>query len=177
MRKALIVIGILALVAIVVAVFVLPAMDREAMKGPLIDATDAVLAGSVERLRECFTADAQFDTGMGLTLPMHEVLAYIAPQLTSHEFQGGNARFKGFENQRSTGRGRAEADFVVVTGYAGDETGGHRVPVQVRGHVELTRLGFMRWRISRLSADDTIVQTLAPGLRRKLTPSDGTTGR
>lgn len=168
MRKVLMAVGILLLVMLVAAVFVVPAMDRAAMTGPMIDGVDAVVASDAARLRACFTAGAQFEIGTGATMPADDALDYVEPQLRARAFQGGTARFKGYENLRMLGPDRAEADFVVTTGYAGDETGGHRVPVTVRGHVELTRLRFMRWKISRVRADDVILQTLAPELWEKL---------
>lgn len=132
---------------------VIPAIDREMMKGPVIQAVNSIRRGNVEQLQGAFTPEAQFGVA-SLTIPAEIAIDAAAPFIEAGSGQG-SLRFNGMQNVRQVGPGLMEAE-VTVTYWleGGNAVPYRRVPIRKQATVRIRRVKFLTWKIAYLTSDE-----------------------
>jgi hypothetical protein len=161
----------IAVVAIIGLIFVLPAVDREMMRSPMVNMMTAVNARDIPKLRASFTPAAEIGVH-DLSFTASEAINAAEPYL--REYGGtGNLRFDGFKDIKRIGKGRYEADFTVkIDVKVEDEVLPYKnMAVTRTGHVRLQRMGWFRWKIAYLTSNELEFEEALSGLLlRKMLP-------
>ncbi len=142
-------VGLLVLLAVV-----LPAVDREMMRSPMVDGLAAVQRGNVKALRACFTEDGKL-MYRGIPIPIMTVIAMAAPVITAQTNRGsGSASFGGFSDVKSVRPNEVEARFTVwIYATESEELPYRRVPMMRSGKATLERVQWFRWKIKQITTD------------------------
>lgn len=153
-RKALLILfAIIALAAIAVVV-VLPMIDGEMMKVPLVNGITALRNGDANALRACFTPDAVIIVDKE-ALPAAKALEEVKSLHEMHLFDG-EMRFAGYSNVQQRSKTEISAKAIIRTYIEGtDDVPYHRVPIDKTGTVVLKKTGFFTWKIKLVNLDES----------------------
>lgn len=145
----------IGVVLIIGAIIVVPIMDRQSMRQPVVDLVSALNGRDINRMRGCFTADAKIGTGEN-QWPAGVVLSAVEPYIGQYGNEG-DLKFYKLEKVSQLGHNQFDVDFQVVyhlEGVGDESTPMGRIPIYKNGHVILRRLGWFRWKIAGLSSDE-----------------------
>lgn len=161
-------VGLLVLLAII-----LPAVDREMMRSPMVDGLAAVQRGNVTALRACFTDDGKL-VYRGIPIPIMTVIAMAAPAITAQaNREGGSASFGGFSDVKSVRPNEVEARFTVwIYVTENEELPYRRMPMMRSGKATLERVQWFRWKIKQITTDAGEVGSALSGTLFKPAPGE-----
>jgi len=142
----------IAVVVIIGLIFILPAIDLEMMRSPMMNLTGAVNARDAARMRNSFTPDAKIGF-KGYAFTASETIDAVEPYLNRNE-SVGSLRFAGFRNLRPLGKGEYKADFTVKVDLEDDSLPYRHVEISKTGHVQLQRVGWFRWKVAYLTSSE-----------------------
>lgn len=161
LRKLLLVLGVVLGLIVLGALIVLPAIEEEMMQAPFTRGLMALRNGDMPRLRGYFMPNALFGNAR-LCIPVDGALERIRTYMENKAFDS-DVRFEGFTRMQRESPTRVSADFTITIYYEGDDSPYQRVPIDKKGHVVLEKVGFMTWKIQRLTSDEPEVEALLQG--------------
>jgi len=153
-RKALLVLFAVVVLAVIGFYFVLPGIDQEMMKTPVVNAMNAVRDGDMKALRACFTQTATVDVAKP-DVPVDAVIAKNRGDLESGALREQSMRFGGYTNAKYDSPTEVSADFTVIAYVEGGDAY-RRVPYEVKGHVVLEKQGFLQWKIKHIRVNEEL---------------------
>lgn len=162
-RKLGLVLVILVALGVFGVTVVLPAVDREMMRAPVVNGLNAARSGQFRSLQACFTPDATVGYG-NMALPAALVLRTAAPYLRSGEGRPASMRVGSFTNLMWLGRDEVEADATIIAYLEGGDLPYRRVPIKKFIQVRLRRVGFLTWRIAHITSDEPEFEQAITGM-------------
>jgi len=155
----------IAVVLAVGLIFILPAIEREMMRAPMVNLVAAVNAGDIAKLRSSFTPDAKVGYS-DFSVKANDAIATAEPFLRNLEGTG-SLRFTGLEHVKRLGRGRYEADFTVKFDLEDESLPYRQVVITKKGHVRLQRVGWFRWKVAKLTSNEPEFVDALSGMQLK----------
>jgi len=161
----------IAVVVIIGLIFILPAIDREMMRSPMMNLTGAVNARDAARMRNSFTPDAKIGVEDSAFEADEAITA--AEQYLKANGGMGNLRFAGYQNVQRLGNGEVEAEFTVKVDVDDESLPYRHVALPKTGYVRLKRVGWFRWKVAYLtSGEPEFLEALHLLLMRRNWPFD-----
>ena len=155
MKRLLLCVGVVVGVVILQAL-VWPDIQHEMMREPLMDAVDAIRANNTTAVLKSFTEDAQVSykdpaRNIDVSMPVERAITLLEPHMRSGELRG-MASVRDLENITPISDDVFGADVTITFYIEGNEDIPYRnIPYSRSGHVELKRLGWLSYKIQRIT--------------------------
>jgi len=142
----------IVILAVIGLIFVMPAIDREMMRSPMVSLMNGVNADNVAQMRNSFSKDGTIGC-KGMSFDASVAIDAAEPFLKDYGSQG-RLRFAGFQNLKRLSKSETEADFTVKIDINDESVPYRNVAITKTGHVRLRRIGWFRWKIGYLTSSE-----------------------
>lgn len=153
------------IVAVLGLIFVMPAIDREMMRSPMVSLMNGANTASIEQMRNSFTTDGKIGC-KGFDFSADVAIDAAEPYLKDYGSQG-NLRFTGFQHLKRVSKSEAETDFTVKVDLSDESVPYRNASITRSGHARLQRVGWFRWKIDYLTSSEPEFEDALNGLLLK----------